>query len=53
MIKIILNSLIKYAKIMGIFMIFAKVIYRLISPKKTAIALSIGVSIAFVAIAMA
>jgi len=47
MIKIILNSLIKYAKIMGIFMIFAKVIYLLISPKKRAIALSIGVSIAF------
>ena len=53
MIKIILNSLTKYAKIMGIFMVFAKVIYRLISPKKTAIALSIGVSIVFFAIAVA
>jgi len=53
MIKVILNSITKYAKIIGIFMIFAKIIYRLISPKKTAIALSIGVSIAFLAIAMA
>jgi hypothetical protein len=53
MIKIILNSLTKYAKIIKIFMIFAKVIYRLISPKKTAIALSMGVSIAFLAIAIA